>query len=230
MGQQQPDFLVFAKLSQQLLAESTDRTLQMVVDQAVDTIPGCDYAGVSINHHRKLETPAASHQLVNELDGLQYQLEEGPCIDAVWADDTYVITDTRTETRWPNWSPQAAERGVLSVLSVRLETPKDVVGGLNLYSQSLDGFDVESQLIGHAYAMHASTAIAATGEIEHLAIGMRTRHLIGLAQGMLMMRYGLTEEQAFKVLARISQEENVKLREVAQRVADELTNHRLGGN
>src|SRR3954451_14694907 len=29
MGQQQPDFLVFAKLSQQLLAESTDRTLQM---------------------------------------------------------------------------------------------------------------------------------------------------------------------------------------------------------
>jgi transcriptional regulator with GAF, ATPase, and Fis domain len=225
MGPQQPDFLTFAQLSQELLAESSERTLQMVVDQAVETIPGCDYAGVTMKHGRKMDTPAASDPLVDELDGLQYQFGEGPCIDAVLVDDTYVISDTRTETRWPTWAPEAAQRGVLSVLSLRLETPKDVVGGLNLYSQTPDGFDAEAQLIGHAYAMHASTAIAATTEIEHLAIGMRTRHLIGLAQGMLMIRYGLTEEQAFKFLARISQEENVKLREVAQRVVRELSTH-----
>ncbi|MFL6099435.1 MAG: GAF and ANTAR domain-containing protein [Actinomycetales bacterium] len=217
--------LAFAVLSQQLLSESSERTLQRVVQLAVDTVPGCDYAGVTLRHRSRLETPAATDPLVNLLDEQQYQLNEGPCVDAVQRENVYIIRDTRTETRWPKWAPRAAGQGVLSVLSVRMETPERVVGGLNLYSRTPDAFGNEALLTAHVYGMHASTAIAATHQIEHLAIGMRTRHLIGLAQGMLMMRYGLSEEQAFQFLTRTSQHENVKLRDIAQRVADELGMH-----
>lgn len=229
MGTHQPDFLTFAHLSQELLGESSVRTLQMVVDLAVETVPGCDYAGVTMKRHGSLETPAASDPLVNTLDELQYRLGEGPCIDAVRIQDTYVITDTRTETRWPKWAPRASEHGVGSVLSIRLETPRHVVGGLNMYSRAVAGFDDESQLVGHAYAMHAGVAIAATSEIENLSLGLRARHLIGMAQGMLMLRYGLSEQQAFQFLARSSQQENIKLREIAQRVTDELARQRWPG-
>lgn len=219
----------FAALSQQLLSESSEHTLEKVVELAVATVPGCDYAGVTLKHNGRLATPAASDPLVHRLDGDQYELNEGPCVDAVREDHLYVIRDTRSETRWPNWAPRAAEQGVRSVLSLRMETPAHVVGGLNLYSRSVDGFDNDAMLTGHVYAMHASTAIEASSQIENLAIGMRSRHLIGIAQGMLMLRYGLSEQQAFQFLNRTSNDENLKLRDVAQRIADELSTHEWPG-
>ena len=51
---------------------------------------------------------------------------------------------------------------------------------------------------------------------------MATRHQIGMAQGMLMLRYGLNEDQAFHFLSRTSQDRNVKLRDIATRVVQEL--------
>jgi AmiR/NasT family two-component response regulator len=55
-------------------------------------------------------------------------------------------------------------------------------------------------------------------QIANLQAALETRHTIGLAQGLLMGRYGLTEDQAFAYLARISQDRNVKLRELARRL------------
>jgi AmiR/NasT family two-component response regulator len=51
---------------------------------------------------------------------------------------------------------------------------------------------------------------------------MQTRHQIGMAQGMLRLRYGLSEEQAFQFLVRTSSHSNMKLPQVAVRVTDEL--------
>lgn len=80
------------------------------------------------------------------------------------------------------------------------------------------------------------TQLAQTGEQPRLALtvltaahrrhgrGMRTRpgvtrHAIGEAMGSILMgRHHITEEQAFDVLRRSSQENNVKLREVAHLV------------
>jgi AmiR/NasT family two-component response regulator len=55
-------------------------------------------------------------------------------------------------------------------------------------------------------------------KVEELHTALDTRHTIGLAQGLLMARYELTTEQAFEYLRRSSQEGNVKLRRLADRV------------
>ena len=55
---------------------------------------------------------------------------------------------------------------------------------------------------------------------EHLRSAIATRTLIGQAQGVLMERLKLTPDQAFAVLSRLSQESNVKLREVARRLVE----------
>lgn len=217
------DAEAFARLSRELLAEpQTELTLQKVVEMAATVIPGCDYAGVTLRHRDRLETPAASDPMVNELDNLQYALNEGPCVSSVRRDETFVLRDNRTERRWPNWAPRAAALGVLSGLSLPLEAPQKVIGGLNLYARAADAFDNESLLTGQIYAMHAGNAIAANSQVENLHTAMRSRHLIGMAQGMVMVRYELTEEQAFRFLSRLSQEENVKLRAVAERVVAEF--------
>jgi ANTAR domain/GAF domain len=212
----------FARISQQLLAEpEAERTLQAVVDLAVESIDACDYAGISLRHRKRVETPAASDPLVVQLDGWQYELQEGPCLDAVFVEDVYVIEDMNSEDRWPNWAPRAASLGIQSVLSVRLATEINLVGGLNLYSKSLFAYDEDQILTAGIYAAHAASAIATTSEIGGLHTALQTRHRIGMAQGLLMQRYHLNEDQAFQFLRRISQDANVKLSDVATKVIDE---------
>jgi len=212
----------FARISQQLLAQpEAERTLQAVVDLAVESIDACDYAGISLRHRNRVETPAATDPLVVQLDGWQYELQEGPCLDAVFVEDVYVIEDMNSEDRWPNWAPRAASLGIQSVLSVRLATEVNLVGGLNLYSKSLFAYDEDQILTAGIYAAHAASAIATTSEIGGLHTALQTRHRIGMAQGLLMQRYQLNEDQAFQFLRRISEDANVKLSDVATKVIDE---------
>jgi transcriptional regulator with GAF, ATPase, and Fis domain len=216
-------------LVRELLAEPEEEyTLPKVLERLMDVVAGCDFAGVSIRRGKgRIETPARTDPIVDELDGTQYELNEGPCLDAIRVTDTIVIDDTETDSRWPRWGPKAAELGARSVLSVRLATAEQVVGGLNVYSRSRSAFDDDAVQVAHRYAGPASMAVAVVEKVEGLRTGMQTRHLIGMAQGMLMLRYGLDEDQSFAFLSRTSQQNNVKLRDVAARVIDEL--QRAGG-
>jgi GAF domain-containing protein len=211
-------------LIRELLAQpEEEHTLPRVLERFMEVVPAGDYAGISIRRGKgRVETPALTHDLVRDLDGAQYELGEGPCLDAIWVEDTIVIDDTAQDQRWPRWGPRAAELGVRSVLSVRMSTPKEVVGGLNLYATQPSAFDEDAVQVAHRYVEPAATALAVVERVQGLRTAMETRHLIGMAQGMLMLRYGLDEDQAFKFLSRTSQQNNVKLREIAARVTEEL--------
>lgn len=47
---------------------------------------------------------------------------------------------------------------------------------------------------------------------------LESRHVIGMAQGILIARYGLSIERAFEFLRRLSQDNNTKLKDVAAAV------------
>lgn len=53
-------------------------------------------------------------------------------------------------------------------------------------------------------------------ELSGLQNALQSRHLIGIAQGMLMKQYDITQDQSFMVLRRSASHTNVKLREIAQ--------------
>jgi AmiR/NasT family two-component response regulator len=63
-------------------------------------------------------------------------------------------------------------------------------------------------------------------EVEGLEAALASRHVIGMAQGMLMLRYELTQDQAFEFLRRNSNDENIKLRDVASRVVVQVGKER----
>jgi AmiR/NasT family two-component response regulator len=56
---------------------------------------------------------------------------------------------------------------------------------------------------------------------EQLQRALASRPLIDQAIGILRSRSGVSEEEAFDRLTRISQKENVKLRVVAERMVEE---------
>lgn len=210
----------FEEISRELLHTAGEQpTLERITELAVATIDGCDACGVSIRRSDgSVDTPACTSALVEQSDALQYQLGEGPCLDAIWKMDMYLIDDLATETRWPQWAPAAVDLGFAAILSLRLETPEHTLGGLNLYSHTRAAFDNTDVMIASIFARHASNALSITRRHDGLQDALRTRQVIGIAQGMLMQRYGLTLDQSFEVLHRYSNDNNVRLRVVAEQL------------
>lgn len=210
-----------ARASAEILEESEESlTVQRIVERAVEVLPGCDLGGISLRRGRQAETPASTDPAAQEVDDLQYELGEGPCLDAIWVDDLYVIEDVSQESRWPRWCRETTERGIQSVLSVRLATTAETLGCLNLYSRSPQAWDADAIDLAQAYASLAASALASSRKITQLQKALDTRHKIGLAQGILMAQFKLSEAASFELLRRYSQQQNIKLRDVAARILE----------
>lgn len=199
-------------------APDQDHTLELVVEYAQQATT-CDYAGLVLLHGQgRLETAAVTDSGVGKVERLQTELDEGPALLAIHEHAAVVVRDTTDDPRWPRWGPLAAELGTRSVLSVRLFAGERTLGALNLYGISPDHFDADDAEVAGIFARHASIAVATAHEAAGLRKAIDARHLVGLAQGMIMERYGLDADRAFAVLRRLSRDNNLKLRTVAERV------------
>ncbi|UZN04629.1 PP2C family protein-serine/threonine phosphatase [Cellulomonas sp. S1-8] len=155
-----------AEVARALQAETDPQhTLQRMVDLAVTTVTGCDYAAVSLFAPDRIYTPAASHDVARQVDLIQYDTDQGPCLSAIRDRDMYVTGDLRTEDRWPAFATRAAEAsGVRSMLSLRLFVEGDNLGALNMCSKRPDAFDDLSIAIGRLFVAHAAIALSAATE------------------------------------------------------------------
>jgi GAF domain-containing protein len=199
-----------------------DTTLDVIVQTAQRSLPGMEHVGISIAHHRgKIETKAATDQLVWELDSLQYDLNEGPCLHAIEAERVVRVEHAHHEQRWPRYIPRAVEFGVRSQLGIRLYVEEETLGGLNMYSTSHDTIDPEVEHLAELFAAHAALALGRARREDTLNTALFTRKMIGQAIGILMERYDLDEERAFQYLTRVSQHSNIKLRDVAHEIVEQ---------
>jgi hypothetical protein len=206
------------RLSGTLTAGDLDHTLRQITTAAVAVLPEVRYASLTVRHaDGSLETVAPTDDLLWRLDAAQYELQEGPCYEAA-VDTAHVISpDLAIDERFPRYGRVAVDAGVRSQAGLRLfDTPKSQ-GALNLYSPTVGAFD-DLGSINELFAHQAAMAIAYAQEVHNLQEAMATRKLIGQAIGIVMERYGLTEERAFAFLTRLSQHRNVKLRLVAQEI------------
>jgi transcriptional regulator with GAF, ATPase, and Fis domain len=207
----------FAAVARSLLAQGdVQHTLQRIVDLAVETIDGCDHAGISFLKGGKGSTPAASDGVPPLVDAIQYETGEGPCLSAIREHDVFETGDLGRETRWPHFAARAQrETGITSMMSFRLFVAGDTLGALNLYAKKADAFEERSRTAGLVYAAHAALALSTAVHTEQMDEALQSRDLIGQAKGILMAREGVTADQAFDMLRRASQRLNVKLRIVA---------------
>lgn len=213
----------FARLSRELLDHPEELvTLQLITERAVDIVPACDSSGISLRRRRgQVEAMAASSPEAEQYDAWQYELGEGPSLDALADEETCLVHDVRSDARWPAWAARVAEAGVGSVLSVRLATESDTIGSLNLYAAKPFAFDADNVDRALLFASHAATAANAARLVTGLQAAVRSRHLIGVAQGIIMQRYDMSMDASFEVLRRYSSHANIKLREVAALVIEQ---------
>ncbi|MFI8170103.1 GAF and ANTAR domain-containing protein [Streptomyces sp. NPDC085931] len=223
------DWRVFAQemasMARDLLAQdSVEATLGQITHAAVELVSGCDAAGILLLRGRTVESLAPTHDLVVESDRLQERLGEGPCFDAArtsTGERVFRIADlTAGRSRWPAYAARAEDLGIGSMMGFLLYTEDEDLGALNLYSHRPGSFSEDGETAGWLLASHAAVAFSSARSHAQLEQAIATRHVIGEAMGILMGSHRLTEEQAFDVLRRFSQEHNIKLREVARRVCE----------
>lgn len=106
------------------------------------------------------------------------------------------------------------------MLSYQLFTDGDVLGALSLYSIKPQAFDPEVVDAGYLFAAHVGVAVSQLKERKSLQSAIASRTLIGQAEGILMERYGIDGDAAFGALRRVSQNRNVKLREIAAELVE----------
>ncbi len=216
----------FATVARALAEHHDDlqNSLEKIVHLAVENLDACEFAGVSLVEKGKITSPASSNDIPKKVDHIQSETGEGPCIDAIKEHEVFKTGDLRDEKRWSQFSARAHEEtGVCSILSLRLFIEEDTMGALNLYSTAPDAFDDSDVALGSVFAAHASVAMSAARQQGSLEEKAQSRDVIGRAKGILMAQSGVTDDEAFALLKRASQRMNVKLRDIAQGIAEQAS-------
>lgn len=220
-GTDGPNDIPTARLGS-LLATQADDTLSWVTHAALDMLESVDYVSITTVSDAIAESSVGSTDpLAVKADLIQYELDQGPCLDVVRGAEMVQCADLEHDPKWPDFGPQAAQLGLRSQLALRISSQAATIGSLNLYSTRAGGFDEDTVARAQRLAAQAATALEMTRTAWHLSRVLASRSHIAQATGLLMARHQCTSHQAFGRLVKISQTTNVKLRDVAQQLMED---------
>lgn len=200
-----------------------DAVLNSVTSSAVQLIDGVDAADILVIADGRFTSMAPTTDLVVQLDRLQQDLQEGPCLEAAVADAVIRSADLRDEPRWPRFAKAAVELGARSVMSFQLYRHQSGVGALNLFGREPHQYSLDAEAIGAMLATHAANALVAADRQQQFDSALSSRDVIGQAKGVLMERYGVDAVQAFDMLTSLSQNSNTPVRVVATHVVETVS-------
>jgi hypothetical protein len=204
--------------------DSYDSVYESLCNAAVELVDGCDHASLMLRRNGRNFTAAASDQIAMDIDKLETSLGEGPCLDAIDDDepDQHLCADLTTGCRWPTLADRIlAGSEVRGMAGFRIRQEGHKVGALNVFSDragALTGHSLDQALMLAAFASVTLAALDRGEEATTLRRGLESNREIGKAVGLLMAMHKIGDEQAFEMLAKVSQEMNIKVAEVANQV------------
>lgn len=211
--------------------ESYESAYHAVCSSAVALVDGCDHASLMLRQAGRVQTVAASDEVAEFIDDLEKELGEGPCLDAIDEDspDQHICPDLTEGSQWPQLAQRImAETNVRGMAGFRLRQDGRRVGALNVFSDTpgaLTDYSLEQAIMVTAFASVTLAALERGEEATTLRRGLESNREIGKAVGLLMAMHNIDDDRAFEMLAKVSQEMNVKVAEVAAQV---VSHHREG--
>jgi GAF domain-containing protein len=206
--------------------------LSAIAEAATTSVPRCDAASIAISLEGKPATAAITARIALELDMVQYETGDGPCLTS-FASMTSVRLDlVEHGDQFPHFAPAARKKGVTAVLSLPATWGNEPVGTLNLYSRS-GPFDETAESVGLVLAAQIAIAIsrspeyaAARAVVEESQRNLEDRADINIATGLLMVNEACTAEQAEGLLHQAAFHDEQTIVEIAQRI---IRQHRSTG-
>ncbi|GAA1589638.1 GAF and ANTAR domain-containing protein [Kribbella sancticallisti] len=193
-----------------------DDTLEVITRCAADTIPGIVEASISLTtKNGEIRTLAPTSPTIIRADHLQYELGEGPCLEAALEEPVVAVNDLAGDPRWPYYGPKAAALGFGSQVAFQFRAEPHARGALNLYAREPNEIDQDSIYLGSMFAAQVAVAMGWARQDQTMSDALATRNVIGQAVGIVMERYKLDSDRAFAFLTRLSQTSNTKLHTIA---------------
>ena len=207
-------------------SEDYDQIYSAIVESATRLVEGCDHASLMLRRRPRDEyaTVAASSDVARRVDDLERLHGEGPCLDAILEEAPQLESDFTTNPRWPALSDAiVTQTSVRGGAGFRMVVAGSKVGALNLFSDvpgALDDASVDQGIILAAFASVAISAVENRDKAESLSRGLDSNREIGKAVGLMMAFHRISDESAFDLLRKASQDMNIKIAEVARQVID----------
>jgi GAF domain-containing protein len=216
---------MFARIAHDLAEQhGTKATTLRIIELARGAV-GCDLAAI----WHLSETGGATLDAATEpvqgrmLSRIISETREGPAWEALQHHTTVLVNDLRREARWPEYR-EAAQRARLpyrSVVAYSLDIEQRDLGALVLYAQTPEFFSDSLMGLGGVFANHAAIALDAAHSldaVEELKVALNTNRTIGVAVGILMAEYKISEDTAFGMLRTASRHTHRPLPEMAEDV------------
>lgn len=205
-----------------------DELLHRLMRHATDVV---DAAGAGVMLARDgggLHFVAASEERVVQAEQQQTELESGACFEAYTTDQIVVVEDLEAETRWPRYSRRVTALGLRAVLGLPMHACGQRIGVMNIYRAEPTRWTDEQlamaevvTAMGAGYILNANQLRAQHDLGEQLHRAIESRDAIGQAKGILMARERVGADEAFEQLRTRSQQQNRKLREIAEAIIEE---------
>jgi transcriptional regulator with GAF, ATPase, and Fis domain len=167
-------------------------------------------------------TAACSDPLASAANELQNQTGDGPCLYALRHARPVRVDDMAAHDKWQRFCHQAAALGIHSCYALPLLADDEPVGALVLYSRKPSAFGPEETRRAAAFAKQASGALtlslrmASCADLnDQLKSSIASRAVIDQAVGVIMATEHCPQDRAFALLRGVSQNTNVKLRDLA---------------
>ncbi len=207
-----------------LATTGTEEFLQELALLAARTITEGLSCGITLQPDGHPLTIATSDLKAAQVDEVQYELDQGPCLHAMHNHQIVSIEDTAGEQRWGGFSVRAAANGIRSCLSLPLAAG-NIIGALNLYAPVPHAFGEEETRRAETFAASAAAALAlaarqasTTALTSQLHAALASRSVIDQALGIIMAQERCPSARAFAILRTASQNRNVKLRDIARQI------------
>jgi GAF domain-containing protein len=183
-------------------------------------------AGVSLAANGSIRFVTAIDELTTQIEMLQEETQEGPCVDAYHTGTPVVVGDLRQiPGRWPKLGSLALELGVVSVVGIPMRLNGTRLGALNMYTAGPRDWIPEDVAAAQVLANMATSYVAHASELERqrrtteqLEEALQSRIVIEQAKGMLSAERKIPVDDAFKVLREHARSHNASLHAVAEAI------------
>ncbi len=196
--------------------------MQRIADLAARTVPNAVTCGITLSQDGHVVTVASADALARLLDEQQYELDQGPCLEALSTGEFVSSDDLSRENRWGSYPPRALAHGVQAVYSAPLLVNSKPIGAMNFYARHAHAFDEDARAgVGQLSALAAATITAAMRHYDeatlsdHLRSALSSRSVIDQAMGIVIGMQHCSPNEAFHMLRTVSQNRNIPVREVA---------------
>lgn len=198
--------------------------------RAADALAVVPVAGASIatmGGILAVETVSSTDARIARVDELQFDLNEGPCWDALDSGLPVLEPDLLRAPRrfWPAFSPAIAEEHIGALFAFPMRVGPFRIGAIDLYD--IDPHDLDDDAVQQAMEFAAlagrrilrrALRFAAAG--EEVALPLHSRRVIHQATGFVIAQLGLPPDDAELLIRASAFAEGRSMSDIAEEIVD----------